>query len=71
MDKLQYSGDGKKISKNELQIAIDESIIPVTIEATVDRINLEGMAKEETHQDSQLANSKAKLAMLLKKKENK
>jgi hypothetical protein len=54
-----------------LQIAIDESIIPVAVDATVDHINLEGMAKEETHKDSTLADSKARLATLLKKKETK
>lgn len=71
LDQLQYSGNGKKLSKDELKIAIDESIIPITVEATVDRINIEGMAKEETHQDADLKDSKAKLANLLKKKESK
>lgn len=71
LDKLQYSGDGHKVSRDELQIAIDESIIPVTVDAVVDKINIDGMAKEETHEDSGLADSKAKLANLLKKKENK
>jgi len=71
LDKLQYSGGGKKLSQEELEIAINESIIPVSVEATVDHMNLEGMAKEETHQDNSLEASKAKLATLLKKKENK
>ena len=70
LDKLQYSGE-KKLTKDELQIVIDESIIPITVEATAEYTNLEGMAKEETLQDSELANSKTKLANLLKKKENK
>jgi len=71
LEKLQYSGEGRKLSKEELQIAINESIIPVNVDAMVDKINLDGMAKEETHEDTSLAGSKAKLANLLKKKENK
>ena len=71
LEKLQYSGEGRRLSKEELQIAIDESIIPVNVDAMVDKINIDGMAKEETHEDTGLAGSKAKLANLLKKKENK
>ena len=52
-----------------LQIEIDESIIPIAVRSVVDQINLQGMAKEETCVDKDLADSKVRLANLLKKKE--
>lgn len=71
LDKLQYSSGGKRITEDELQITINESIIPVAVDAVAEKINLANMVKEETQEDTGLADAKARLANLLKKKENK
>ena len=50
-------------------VKIDESIIPMAVEVNAEQANVEGMTKEQVEQDEQLSSAKAKLADLLKKKE--
>lgn len=52
----------------EGQIEMDESIVPMRVEAVATETNLQNMAKEEVKVDKDLADSKSKLANLLKKK---
>lgn len=49
-------------------IELDESIIPVAMEALVDHINMDNVGEEEELEDKDLASSKSKLAKLLKGK---
>lgn len=60
---IQYDKEGA--------IEMDESIIPIAIEAAIDHVNVDGMAIEEEAEDKGLAAAKSKLANLLKRKKNK
>jgi len=57
---IQYDKDGA--------IEMDESIIPIAVEAAVDAINVENMAEEREEEDQDLSAAKSKLASLFKKK---
>lgn len=50
-------------------VKIDESIIPMQVDVNASATNVDGMAKEQTEKDTTLDSAKAKLANLLKKKE--
>ena len=65
---LGYNLPARSRREIEEAIKIDESIIPVAVESTVDHINLDKMATEEETKDEGLAKSKSKLAELLRKK---
>lgn len=71
ISKMPKGGYSKGIDPEDAEIQMDESIIPVAVEAAVEASNLEGMAKEEKAVDKDLEKSKAKLAGILKKKGNK
>lgn len=54
----------------ELEIQMDESLIPIAINTAVSEANLEGMVKEEKAIDKDLEKSKSKLAGILKKRKD-
>lgn len=57
--------------KEESEIQIDESIIPIKMSAEAIETNLENMTETETTQDKDLDQAKSRLAAMLKKKKEK
>ena len=68
LDRLGYTADrsGRIINEDGQRIEMDESIIPMAVDAAVDHVNLDNMAQEEETEDKGLAASKNKLARLKK-----
>jgi len=58
-------------SPDNTPIEIDDSIIPMKIDTDIPATNLDGFAKEETKVDISVSEAKAKLAKLIKDRENK
>ena len=68
MGKIPYSPNGSIDVQKEVAIAIDESIIPMTVQAIAEHTNLDNMGTEQITEEKGLADTKARLANLLKKK---